>query len=84
MKGWRFHYLEKKINHTYDQLMQEFNENRTHQQMQSVHSVHSSSLHLTRLTCLQEVNTSPSPRVPDFVLQHHPNHSDGDSMDPNL
>jgi hypothetical protein len=45
MKEWRFHYLEKKINHTYDQLMQEFNENRTHQQMQSVHSVHSSSLH---------------------------------------
>lgn len=70
----------------HDQWTQESDENRTHQQMQMVviwHSVHSSSLHLTRLTCLQEVNTS-SCHHPDF--SHHPTSPapGGDPTNPNL
>lgn len=63
----------------HDQSTEKFSENRTHQQgrwLKFVHSVHSSSLHLTTLTCLQEVNTSPSLRIQNF-LSCHQNHSGG-------
>lgn len=45
------------------------------------HSVHRSSLHLTRLTCLQEVNTS-SCHHPEISL-YHPTHPGGDAINPN-
>jgi len=46
-----------------------------------IHSVHSSSLHLTRLTCLQEVNISPNHQ--HLLPHHHWSHSGGDPIDPN-
>ena len=44
----------------------------------------SSSLHLTRLTCFQEVNISPNHLLPHCLHQHHPNVSDVDSTYPIL
>jgi len=48
-----------------------------------IHSVHSSSLHLTRLTCLQEVNISPNHQHQHQLPHHHWSHSGGDPIDPN-
>ncbi|RDX99982.1 hypothetical protein CR513_16887, partial [Mucuna pruriens] len=48
-----------------------------------IHSVQSSSLHLTRLTCLQEVNISPNHQYQRSLPHHHLSHSGGDPIDPN-
>lgn len=43
----------------------------------------SSSLHVTRLTCLHDVSTSPNHLVPTFLQHQHLNQSDDDLIDPN-
>lgn len=54
------------------------------QMVEIVHSVHSSSLHLTRLTCLQEVDTSPSHQILHFLPHHYLTHWDDVLLAPNL
>lgn len=48
-----------------------------------IHSVQSSSLHLIRLTCLQEVNIFPNHQHQHLMPPHHPSRSGDDPTYPN-